>query len=419
MRIAMMTNNYKPFVGGVPISIERLAEGLKSLGHEVFIFAPTYGNSERDDDVIRYKSLKRKLGQGGMVIPNMFDPNIERKFKKLNIDMIHVHHPMIIGNIALYLGKKYDVPVAFTYHTRYEQYLHYIKPYEYLEYKSKNTRNNDIRELELKILNSTREKIVPNYIKGFADKCDIVFSPTESMKEYLMGIGVSSRIQIMPTGLKDQYFSKNNISSSDIRETYKKDKKYLFCTVARLTKEKNMEFLIDGLRKIKDNIGDCFNCLIIGDGPLKETLKEKARDLNLQENITFLSTIKNEVISDYYKACDLFLFASKSETQGIVLLEAMAAENPVVAVKGTGVLDVVYDGINGYATEENLEEWSCKVINILKDENLRNTLKKGAYDTALNYRSSNIARIAERNYEDLLRTYYNKECLYGDKVHVG
>lgn len=419
MRIAMMTNNYKPFIGGVPISIERLAEGLKSLGHEVFIFAPTYGNDESEEGVIRYKSFKRKLGQGGMVIPNMFDTNIERKFKKLNIDMIHVHHPMIIGNTALYLGKKYDVPVAFTYHTRYEQYLHYIKPYEYLESKSKNTKNNDIREIELKILESTKEKIVPGYIKGFANKCDIVFSPTESMKEYLRGIGVSSRIQIMPTGLKDKYFTKNNISGRDIREKYKRDKKYLFCTVSRLTKEKNMEFLIEGLRKIKDSIGDCFNCIIIGDGPLKETLKKKARDLNLQENITFLSSIRNEAISDYYRASDLFLFASKSETQGIVLLEAMAAENPVVAVKGTGVLDVVYNGINGYATEENLEEWSYKAISILKDENLREKLKKGAYDTALNYKSSNIARIAEHNYKNLIRSYYNKECLYGDKVHVG
>lgn len=419
MRIAMMTNNYKPFIGGVPISIERLAEGLKILRHEVFIFAPAYGNMEDEDNVIRYKSFKGRALQGGIVIPNMFDPKIERKFKRMNIDIIHVHHPMLIGNVALHLGKKYNVPVTFTYHTRYEQYLHYIKPYEYIENRSKNEKNHELRELEVKLLNSTKEKVIPSYIKNFANKCDMVFSPTESMKEYLREIGVDSRIQVMPTGLKDRCFDAYDVSSDDIRKKYKKDKKYLFCTVARLTKEKNIEFLIDGLKKIKDNIGDCFNTLIIGDGPLKTTLKKKTTRLGLDNNVTFLNSIKNENIDHYYRASDLFLFASKSETQGIVLLEAMAAWNPVVAVKGSGVVDVVCDDINGYVTDENLDEWASKIISILNDEELRESLKKGAYDTALSYRSGNVAKIAEYNYSSVLSSYYKEQCLYGDKINVG
>ena len=132
MRIAMLTNNYKPFVGGVPISIERLSKSLRSLGHEVYIFAPTYDNQCDEEFVIRYKSLKGKIS-GGVVLPNIFDIEIEKKFKALKFDVIHVHHPMLLGNIAQYLGRKYNIPVIYTYHTRYEEYLHFLKPFELLE----------------------------------------------------------------------------------------------------------------------------------------------------------------------------------------------------------------------------------------------------------------------------------------------
>ena len=111
----MLTNNYKPFIGGVPISIERLANGLREQGHEVFIFAPSYENQVDEENVVRYKSLKENNKiTGKFAVPNIFDLNIERKFRELNIDIIHVHHPMLIGWTAIYLGKKYNIPVTFT-----------------------------------------------------------------------------------------------------------------------------------------------------------------------------------------------------------------------------------------------------------------------------------------------------------------
>ena len=116
MRIAMLTNNYKPFVGGVPISIERLADGLRMLGHVVYIFAPSYENEEEEEFVIRYK-VRQKMTAGGTVVPKLFDLEIERKFRELNFDLIHVHHPMMMGYTALYLSRRYGIPLVFTYHT--------------------------------------------------------------------------------------------------------------------------------------------------------------------------------------------------------------------------------------------------------------------------------------------------------------
>lgn len=416
MRIAMFTNNYKPFIGGVPISIERLSKGLIELGHEVYIFAPSYDenmygvNSDEEENVIRYKSLRNKKLKGGIVIPNMFDLDIEKYFKELKIDVIHAHHPMLVGNTAQYLSKKYNVPLIFTYHTRYEQYLHNIKAYEILENRQNKSSSSPLLKAEGKLLEYTQEKLVPGYIKLFSNSCDLVFSPTNLIKDYLEETGVKSKIKVMPTGLDESYFKENeevNEKVKFIREKYKGDKKYLFCTVSRLTKEKNLDFMIKGLNELKEKIDDNFRLMIIGKGPYKRELEENINELGLQNNVVFLNSIDNTVITNYYRASDLFLFSSKSETQGIVLLEAMAARVPVVALKASGVIEVVKNGENGFMTEEDTLKWSLKIKEILENEELFKVLKQGAYDTALKYMASNIAKEVEETYNFLV--YKKKE----------
>ncbi|MEG2868940.1 MAG: glycosyltransferase [Terrisporobacter sp.] len=419
MRIAMITNNYKPFIGGVPISIERLSKGLEELGHEVFIFAPSYENQIEEHNVIRYKSLKsnNKISSK-LVVPNIFDINIEKAFKELEIDVIHVHHPMLTGWTALYLGKKYNVPVTFTYHTRYDEYLHNIKFYEVLENRSKNIDDGIIKNIELEIMNFTKNKLVPKGISGFANKCGVVYAPTELIKTYLEDIGVKSKIKVMPTGLEKEYFVGDKEISEGIRNRYKGNKKHLFCTVSRLEKEKNIEFLINGLKLLKDKVGDSFKILIIGEGQLKEQLIDKVNKLRLESNVEFLNNIPNGEIGNYYRACDLFLFASKSETQGIVLIEAMAAENPVVAIEATGVVDIVKNNVNGYMTSENLEEWCDKIAYLMNNKNVMDEMKVGAYKTALNYLNTKVAKIAEENYRKAINEYNKEGQVYEYEVKV-
>lgn len=129
MKIAMLTNNYKPFIGGVPISIERLAEGLRNLGHQVTVFAPEGAGCKEEPGVVRYRVLYEQRDKG-LVIGNFIDKRIEKEFRDGQFDVIHVHHPVVIGFTAVYLSKKYGIPLAYTYHTRYEEYLHYFKLYE-------------------------------------------------------------------------------------------------------------------------------------------------------------------------------------------------------------------------------------------------------------------------------------------------
>ncbi len=233
--------------------------------------------------------------------------------------------------------------------------------------------------------------LVPKGVKTFSNMCDMIFAPTKEIKNYLEEINVNTKINVMPTGLEDTHFIGDESRTREIRDKYIDDKKYLFCTVSRLTKEKNVEFIIDGIKRLKEKVGDIFKLLIIGDGPLKEELKEKVSNLGIKSNVEFLNNIPNKNIGDYYRACDLFLFASKSETQGIVLIEAMAAKNPVVAVRGTGVVDIVENEVNGFITDEDIDEWSDKIASLLNNKVSFKKMSIRAYNTALNYSSEKIA----------------------------
>lgn len=390
MKIAMMTNNYKPFVAGVPISIERLTDSLRNQGHQVVVFAPSYDGQEPEDGVVRYSSLLKGIA-GGASVPNSLDPEIERQFREGGFDVIHVHHPMLIGHTARYLSQKYRVPLVFTYHTRYEQYLHYVGL-------------------------SGLKGLMPTYVRNCTRYCELIIAPTPLIKDYLEEIQQEVPVQVLPTGVPEDSFNPDEIQAAKIRQTLLEDKKYLFCTVARLAKEKNLEFLLDSLKRRKDAGYSDFKLALIGDGPERQKLEKYAADLDLQNEIVFIGKVPNKEIKNYCKAADLFLFSSCSETQGIVLLEAMAAGTPVLALRATGTEDVVVNGQNGYMTEvsenqnEMIQRFTNQLIDILEKKEL-NFLRLGALATAQSYSCERIANQAVGVYATAIRNRMQREEL--------
>ena len=342
-----MTNNYKPIMGGVPISIERLARGLEALGHEVTIFAPTYQEQREMEEanVFRYATCMKHF-IGGIVLPNPFDIRIEKEFRRKAFDIIHVHHPMLIGRTAAHLSRKFHIPLVFTYHTRYEQYAScYTK---------------GICKLD---------RIMPLYLHGFLKRCDFVFAPTAGMQDYLTDIChvPVENTGILPTGIEQANFNVSQETAAEIRRLYGAEHMPLLLTVSRMASEKNVSFLLESLARVKALYRKPFRMLMIGDGPDKKALEERSRMLGLQADIVFTGTIPNERIAAYFKAADGFLFASKTETQGIVVLEAFAGATPVIAVKASGVEDLVDDGVNGILTGEDTEEYAARVTEFLKE----------------------------------------------------
>lgn len=386
MKIAMMTNNYLPYIAGVPISIQRLSDGLRSLGHEVVVFAPAYKEQQETQHTVRYHALIKGIVNGASV-PDSFDRRIEEAFVRGGFDMIHVHHPMMIGWTAVYLSRKYNVPLVLTYHTRYEQYLHYIKA-------------------------SYFQKLVPFYMKQYMKFCDMVFAPTPLMQDYLYEIGCKTPVRVLATGISDNSFCMDEEAASALRGKFLGDernrqaykRKYLFCTVARLAKEKNLEFLFRVLAERKKANGEAdFRYVLVGEGPEEKHLRKLAVKLNLKDEIYFAGRVPNEEIKNYCRASDLFLFSSCSETQGIVLLEAMAAGTPVVAVRATGVRDIVVDGVNGFMTDASESVFAKTLDTVL--QNPRGHLRAGALDTAHKYQVQDIARCAAGYYQTAITSH--------------
>lgn len=391
MKIALMTNNYKPFVGGVPISIERLATGLIELGHEVTIFAPSYKEQKAEECVFRYRTLIEGVA-GGIVVPSPIDSRIEKEFQKNRYDIIHVHHPMLIGKTAVHLAKKHHIPLVFTYHTRYEQYLHYLLP------KAVWNRRRSMQDIN---------GILAKYLKFFLRNCQYVFVPTKGMQSYLEETSLyRGNISVLPTGLDKSSFIVSEEEKTWIRKFYKAEGIPLFCTVSRIAPEKNIPFLLDSIRRFKEKYQYSFKVLIIGEGPARMEYEKMCEDLGIGENVVFTGTIPNHRLAAYYGAADMFCFASKSETQGIVLLESFAAGTPVIGVEASGVSDLVIDQVNGCLVPEDTDVFSDKMLLPVTDGMLFKKLRKGAIETARNYKESIVATAAVTQYNKVITEYH-------------
>lgn len=366
MNIAIFTNNYKPFIGGVPISIERLRDSLVAKGHTVYIFAPSYPEEVYEKNVIRIPLIKYlRTPNYDFPIANIFSRRTERIFKKLNIDIIHIQHPFWIGKLALSIGKKYNIPCIFTYHTRYEMYLHNLP---FSEFMTKN--------------------FVDGHVRNFLARCDEVIAPSGSIKEYLKTIKEDVKISVIPTGVKKNFIAMDAEKVEGVREKY--GNVFLMSSVCRLTEEKNIYGLIENIRKVKDGCEEKFKCLIIGDGPEHKNLEFFIKYYKLEEDVILLGRVSQEELKTYYMASDIFVFNSLSETQGLVLNEAMINFTPVVALDGTGVRDVVKDGSNGFLCKTN-EEFIEKTIYLLKNKTLAKHMGERAHYDAMNDIEENIA----------------------------
>lgn len=381
MKIAMFTNNYKPYVGGVPISIEHLAEALRLRGHQVYVFAPSYEGQAEEPYVIRYPSFPITIA--GAPVPNILTTLFIRKVKELQIDVIHVHHPAIVGNVALEIKRKLGIPVVFTYHTRYEEYLHYIAGLEKAE---------------------EHTGLIDKYLRYFCNHCDLLVAPTPGICDYLQQKEVRTPVAVLPTGIPAESFLPEQEKVEQIRKQYLKDADYLFCTVSRLAKEKNLYFQLEGLACLKRMLkkeGKTFRHIMIGDGPEKMKLMRRIQELGLKENVLLIGNVGNAEIKNYQAASELFLFTSKSETQGIVLLEAMAVSNPVIAVDASGVRDVVKNGGNGCLTAEDSHQWAKEIAELLKQSGRMEAMRKEARKTAELYAEDVVAGRAEQCYEEI------------------
>jgi len=395
LRIAMFTNNYLPFIGGVPISIERLRRGLEKLGDKLLVVAPRYkGQPETEPHVLRVPSLFTMGEEREFRLANIFLGRIRRRVRAFKPDIIHLHHPFWLGSLGLFVARRLKVPAIYTYHTRLEHYAHFV-PLPGMLF---------------------RNLISHALIKRFGNKCDGVIVPTYSTEEYLRMIGVKTPTFVQPTGIEYQRFQDVRTEDIDkLRQQLNLGDEKVFISVSRLSNEKNIDFMIEAIDALRRETDVPFRFLMIGDGHQKDRLQRKIEDLGLEQNFTLVGAIPPEDMATWYRLGDAFLFASKSETQGMVILEAMAARLPVVAVRSSGIEDVVRHGFNGFKTPEKQDQWRAQVRKLLEDDELRETLAEQALDFAKDYSVEQFATDVRTIYATTLAMFAKKRNRSGSK----
>lgn len=388
LRIAMFTNNYLPFIGGVPISIERLRKGLETLGDAALIVCPRYRDQPvHESNVVRVPSLLAMGENREFRLANIFLARIRKRLKAFKPDIIHVHHPFWLGSLGIFIARRLKVPTVYTYHTRLEHYAHFVP-----------LPGNLFRNL-----------ISHELIRRFANKCDGVIVPTYSTEEYLRMIGVKSATFVQPTGIEYQRFQE--VDDDDVRklrENLSISDEIVFVSVSRLSNEKNIDFMIDAIDELRRRSDRPFRFLMIGEGHQHQRLQQRIDELGLQKHFTLVGSIPPDQMATWYHLGDAFLFASKSETQGMVILEAMAAGLPVVAVRSSGIDDVVRHGFNGFKTPEKQGQWCERVQQLLEDDTLRKELADHALEFAADYSVEQFARDVREIYALTLAQYASR-----------
>src|SRR5688500_17989316 len=322
MHIANFTNTYLPVISGVVRSVRSFRDELTRKGHNVFIFAPESDYTDEEPFIFRYPSLSLPLG---VDIPTAIpiSPFVDRVLPAVKLDVIHTHHPFLLGQTAASKANELNLPLVFTFHTQYREYTHYI-PF------SAETVQNFLKNA------------VDRWLQDFMRRCQHIIIPSESMREVLVNeYGLKDRFTVVPTGIDLEAYRTS--SGEKIRKRKHWEKDIVMISVGRLAPEKNWSLLLQATALVlKDH--PQFRLVLIGDGPERKSLEALAKELGIKKRVTFLGPIACADIPDHMKAADLFGFASVTETQGLATLEAMAAGLPVVAVNGSGTRDILKHG---------------------------------------------------------------------------
>jgi len=318
MNIVMMTNTYTPHVGGVANSVAAFAEGYRRRGHRVLVVAPVFPDMPTDEpDVIRIPAWQNFNGSDfSVVLP--VPTGLDEALDGFAPDIIHAHHPFLIGSTALRVAAERQVPLVFTHHTLYECYTHYVP--------------GDSPALK---------RFVMALSTHFANGCDRVFAPSQSVAELITDRGVTTPIQVVPTGVDINAFAGGDGAGFRRKASIPAGARVIG-HVGRLAEEKNLGYLADAMIAACRQ-DEAVHCLVVGDGAAADDFDRRFENAGLAGRLSRPGAMTLPRLADAYAAMDSFAFASLTETQGMVVAEAMAAGLPVVALDAPGVREVVDD----------------------------------------------------------------------------
>jgi 1,2-diacylglycerol 3-alpha-glucosyltransferase len=342
-------------LGGVPTAVETIRRGLEALGHEAVIVAPRMaGSADRGAPVIRVPAIPAPT-YPDFALPLPLGPALTRHLRALGLDVFHAHHPFLLGASARRLARASGRPFVFTYHTLYDRYAHHVP---------------------LPRAMVARQAIQRS--TAFANTADLVLAPSDFVARRLRAQDVRRPIEVLPTGVDLERFRPGGRAAAR-HALGLGDADRILLYVGRLDREKNLELLLDAVARVAT---PGTRLLLVGRGMQAPALRSAAAARGLGARAEFRGGMPPDGLPTYYRAADLFVFASTSETQGLAVLEAMACGLPVVAVRASGIEEVVAEGVSGLLVPEDPAIFAAAVTQVLADADLAAKLAIGGREAA-------------------------------------
>lgn len=331
MNILMFTNTFTPHVGGVARSVEQFTAEFRRRGHSVLVVAPEFPDHvDTEENIIRIPAIQRFNGRDFSVAVPIHGP-LKSDINKFAPQIVHSHHPFILGDTAVRVSGRLGLPLVFTHHTQYEKYTHYVPG-------------------DSPLMN----RFAVELAVGYCNLCDSVIAPSETIRATLIEQGVKTPVVEIPTGVDVDLFGGGDAAAARHERRIPADR-FVVGHVGRLAPEKGLEFLANAVaRFVSEHENACF--LVAGSGPCESMIQRVFAERNSSDRLIMVGQLDRHELANFYAALDVFAFASQSETQGMVLTEAMAAGTPVVAVDAPGVREVLRSWVNGIGVaEENTD----------------------------------------------------------------
>lgn len=393
MRLLMISDVYFPRITGVSTSIQTFAREFVEQGHQVTLIAPEYP-ATRGRLIAEPFEVLRIPSRYLLIDPEdrMLRPRAIRQHDDLlasrSYDLVHIQTPFFAHYCGLGIAKRLGVPVVESYHTFFEQYLHHYVPF---------------------VPTRWMQRLARYFSAAQCNDVDALAVPSHAMLAILEQYGVETPATVIPTGIELVQFSQGDGARFRARWDISATRPVLVL-VSRLAFEKNIDFILRVLARVKAQVPEVL-LVIAGEGPARRKLEGLARQLDLVDNILFTGYLERDgSLEDCYSAGDAFVFASRTETQGLVLLEAMALGVPVVSTAVMGTKEVLADSGGALVAEDDEADFAAKTIRVLTDPALRAHLAAAAVEHAHRWSAPALA-------ERMLGFYGDVLARRGERVH--
>ena len=384
MKIVLFTETYLPFINGVVTHVVSLKEGLEKLGHEVLVVTacPSAKKHYIKDNILYCPAkLSKKLYNYGLATP--FSKERLRILQEFNPDIIHIHSEFGIGLSGALISKQLQIPMVYTLHTMYDEYLYYIsKP----------------------IFVPVLKKISHKYLRYLTNKASALTGPSLKVQEYLDECGVNKKVNVIPNPVELNIFNQTCLDKKNIKQIRDKynvlDDEILISFCGRLGKEKSVDVLLNyWAKQVKK--GDKFRLMILGEGPCLEELKQQAKQLRIDDKVFFVGRVEHYDLPCYYGACQLYITASLSDTNSISMKEAMATGLPVIHIFDPLNKGQVINGVNGYIYKDDKEMYQIlQNYKNMSDEE-REIIKKSVMESVKVFGCEAIAKYLLNIYSEI------------------